>query len=288
MTVTNDVIRIKCYPKVNLGLRIYPVTNSGYHPLESIFLIAEGELHDTIEIRPSDQTSVEVLQSSIPQSDNIVFKAIQALNEDGANLPLQKIIIDKKIPIGGGLGGGSSNAGNFLRKFGSSLDNLSEIAFNLGADVPFFIQEKACMVSGFGEKLTPLNEALNIPAIIITFTQDCSTREIFQLFDTRLKKSWRFNYNKILKLLVDADPTIGNYIQNDLYDVVCDLYPKLGAKYLELAKLLSGNSFYYDMSGSGSSFFALFQGQNQRDRLFTKLIDNGFKAYQTQIKSIQS
>lgn len=264
---------------------MHPVTESGYHPIKSIFLRAEGKLHDTIEVFPSNQTSVKVLQSPIKQSENIVFKAIQALQKNGINLPHQKIIIDKKIPMGGGLGGGSSNAGNFLKKFGNNSSSIHEIAFQLGADVPFFLQESACMVSGFGEKIIPIDNTLCIPAIIVTFRQNCSTGCIFKLYDTIAKKSWKFDYTKAIELLINSDPKLLDYLQNDLYDTVCQLYPELGSRYLELERLLSGHSFYYSMSGSGSSFFALFEDQERRDTTFTKITKNGFKAYQTLIKS---
>ena len=176
-------MNLTCYPKINLGLRVHPVDKHGYHPIQSIFLYAVGELKDEIKVSNYHCTDVSVPGHEITNTENLVYKAHLALLKNGVKLNKQKIIIEKKIPTGAGLGGGSSNAGVYLRTFGSELKHLDKIAKNIGADIPFFLQNKACLVSGHGEILEPLENKFKIPAIIVTPSIHCETKSIFKVFD---------------------------------------------------------------------------------------------------------
>lgn len=285
MNSNPELIELKCYPKINIGLKVHAPTITGYHPLKSLFFYAVGELHDSIRIESADHTSICVPGYQISQTENLVYKAHLKLKNLGVLSDFQKINIEKKIPLGAGLGGGSSNAGNYLKYFGKQLSDLTEIASQLGADVPFFTQNEACLVTGFGERLQILRHNLKIPALIITNDEHCCTAKIFNVFDSSKIKQWNFDPDRILQMLHTADSALQDLIQNDLELSAIQTYPRLDDIYKELRKELFNDSFFSGMSGSGSSFFALFDSNHKRDSSYKTLTSLGFKAYQTEIRS---
>ena len=280
-----QIMNLTCYPKINLGLKVHPLDEFGYHPIQSLFFYAVGEVKDEIQISSNDSTAIDIPGFEISQTDNIVYKAYLALLNNKVNLHNHLIKIEKKIPTGAGLGGGSSNAGVYLKTFGKELSKLSDIARNLGADVPFFLQNKACFVSGHGEILEPLSEKIKIPALLITPKIHSNTGSIFRIFDELPQSNWTYDPDAILHYLKSADCKLHDILHNDLELAACKANPKLALVYSELRKILSNRSFYCGMSGSGSAFFALFKTRMLAKTIAPKLQILGYPVHETTLCS---
>lgn len=160
-------IASKSYAKINLFLEITGKRPDGYHDLESVFL--EIDLADTLEadIRDDGEIRMTCDDASIPVDDtNLVIRAAKLLRAETGSQAGIFFNLHKKIPAGGGLGGGSSNAAtalilaNQLWRIGLSRNELAKLAEKIGSDVPFFLHGGLCLCEGRGEKVTPLT-ALN-------------------------------------------------------------------------------------------------------------------------------
>lgn len=154
--------RIASPAKLNLFLHIVGRLDNGYHQLQSVFQLID--LYDWLEFQLTAQDEIQLFGlESIDTKQNLIFKAAEYL------MPYRKIHlgvhihIEKNIPMGAGLGGGSSNAAttllvlNKLWQCGLSIEQLAQIAAKLGADVPFFIYGKNAWAEGIGDRLTPID-----------------------------------------------------------------------------------------------------------------------------------
>ena len=153
-----------CAPaKINLFLHITGQRSDGYHNLQTAFQLLD--FGDQIELELTNGTDIKLINPlpDIDNRDNLVIRAAQLL-QNHANRPLSgvEIKLEKRIPIGGGLGGGSSNAAstilglNQLWDLQLSLKQLAELGLRLGADIPVFIYGKSSFAEGVGEQLQPL------------------------------------------------------------------------------------------------------------------------------------
>ena len=163
------------YAKVNLGLKIINQRPDKYHNICSIFI--QINLHDKLHFIPNKNFEIESQGIEVPLGQkNIIFKVVQILNEEFSINIKHKIIIDKNIPIGGGLGGGSSNAATALKVLANLYDlNISyndyiKLANKLGIDVSFFINGGVKLIEGTGNIIKKINApALENKKNIISF-----------------------------------------------------------------------------------------------------------------------
>ena len=148
--------------KLNLFLHIVGQRSDGYHELETMFQFLD--YGDTLAIKINDSQKITLLTpiSGVAEQDNLIFKAAVLLQQKTSCTLGAEIKITKILPMGGGLGGGSSNAAtvlmalNTLWKTKLSVDELAKIGLSLGADVPIFIHGFSAFAQGIGEKLTPV------------------------------------------------------------------------------------------------------------------------------------
>lgn len=249
---------IKAHAKVNIFLKITGYEN-GYHTLLSRFMRID-ELYDTISLIPGtfDGFTLEGC-GEIPLESNTIYKAYQALLEPFPKLEAffktHKVVVEKRIPSQAGLGGGSSDAGAFMRLINAlsehpvSRDALAKLGSTIGADVPFFIYNyPSANVRGFGEIVEPFHEK---PLKLELFTPEkigCDTAKVYQTYHKYLLRTldpssffgWE-NMDSATLLKLINDPVVLN-----------DLYPAALAAYPELEKLDVKGWFF---SGSGSTFF---------------------------------
>jgi 4-diphosphocytidyl-2-C-methyl-D-erythritol kinase len=252
------MITIKAYAKVNIFLKITGYEN-GYHTLISRFMKVE-DLYDTISLVPEtcEDFTLEGC-NDIPLESNTIYKAYRALLTPFPKLEdffkTHKVVVEKCIPSQAGLGGGSSDAGAFLRLINTlaqnplSTDELAKIGSTIGADVPFFVYNyPSANVRGFGEIVEPFHEA---PLKLELFTPEnigCDTAEVYKTYHQYLLRTldlssfvgWE-NMDSTTLLKLVNDPIVLN-----------DLYPAALATYPELEKLDMKGWFF---SGSGSTFF---------------------------------
>ena len=247
--------------KINIFLKIEGRDKaSGMHFLRSLF--APIDICDKLEIEESSSFSVATngIAEEIPTEKNIVFKAYSALRTYiGKELPEFSVKIEKSIPTGAGLGGGSSNAAAFLKfvnekcKLDLSLTQLIEIASEIGSDVPFFILGKPAIVSGTGEKI----ETVELPEsgkffVLVNPEIHVDTKLAYSLFDktypdcgTSNRVPENFSWKK-------------EHIFNDFEEIVFSEFPAIAEVKTELETLGAHKVF---MSGSGSTLVAMTENE---------------------------
>ena len=233
--------------KLNLFLKIINKRKDGYHNLQSIFQLIDLQDNIFIKIRHED-TQININNSSLlikPEND-LAFKAAQSILSNrqlGAD-----IFINKKIPLGAGLGGGSSNAAtvimaiNKLAKFNLSKTDLIKSSLKLGADIPFFINGVNAWVEGIGELLYDI-KIPNSTYVVMVPNLSINTKTIFSGFKLT-------NSPIPLKIASSFNAVKHDFVKNDLEETVIKKYKKM----TELLRWMScfGNA---KMSGTGSSIF---------------------------------
>ena len=248
---------IKAHAKINTFLKITGHKN-GYHTLLSRF-IKVPHLYDTISFIPQECKNFTIEGcENVPIESNTIYKSFKAMNIKTDFFKHHKVVIEKKIPSGAGLGGGSSDAGAFMRLFNNTckldIDNptLAKIGSTVGADIPFFVYNyNSANVSGFGEIVEPFEDD---PFEIELYTPNihCDTPLVYKTFKQHLLKdidlnsfkNWENMTTKKVLSKVDAIEA------NDLYKASLIAYPQLANKAKE--------GWYF--SGSGSTFFNTIVG----------------------------
>jgi len=254
----------KSHAKVNIFLKMMG-TRGSYHELTSRFVRVES-LFDTLTFVKKEHANNDfelIGQFSCDLEKNSIYKVFLLLLEEDYNPKLQsffheyKIVVDKNIPEFAGLGGGSSNAGTFLRltnetlNLGHTKEKLASIGAKIGADVPFFVYDyPSANVSGIGEVVTLFDEE---PLQIETSTPNilCDTGKVYTRFrshylkDIDIKSAKRLQEQTSKELLQKYD----THFLNDLFAPAVELYPALEAYH--------HNNFF---SGSGSTFFKVSHG----------------------------
>lgn len=246
----------KSYAKVNIFLKIAG-KRGNYHELVSRFVRVQN-LYDIIDFSEGKFDKFTLIgKFACETRKNTIFKAYEKLKEISTKVEEyfknHCVIVDKRIPEFAGLGGGSSNAATFmimvneLCKLNLSKDELSNIAIEIGADVPFFIYEyNSANVSGIGEIVEKFDEEI-LDIEVITPKIECNTGEIFKEFRENFYKEIR-KENREKYFAMSSKEILENFDikgANDLFEPAVNVYPSLNDYNKE--------NFYF--SGSGSSFF---------------------------------
>jgi 4-diphosphocytidyl-2-C-methyl-D-erythritol kinase len=177
-------------PKVNLTLKVLGRRADGYHELESLVVFASG-IADTLTLTPGAPVEVRVSGpfAAAIIGQNLVERALDRLGAIEPRLVLGSIDLQKNVPVGAGLGGGSSDAAAVLRLARRANPDLAEtvdwhaVAAGLGADVPVCLDDRAALVRGIGENLTPLPELPRLPAVLVNALSEvpaAKTAEVFR------------------------------------------------------------------------------------------------------------
>lgn len=245
--------------KINLWLKITGRRSDGYHLLHSLF--APIDLCDEMNFQQAPRD--EILFSTGPIENSTVEKALKGFRKLVPKTPPLKIEIQKVIPMGGGLGGGSSNAATTLiylqNTYGTpeSKSALFELALKIGADVPFFLLGSAAIVSGIGEILEPV--ALK-PLNLVVCRPDfgVNTKEAYGWFDESKSLTHHNNLVKSTGQIAVAGlaaQQIVDFLHNDLENCVQARHPEIAAMKEALRRRGALGSL---MSGSGSSVFGIY------------------------------
>lgn len=263
-------LTIPSYAKINLGLQIVGKRSDGYHDLETIF--QQISLRDTIAIElasPNKELGIR-LSSNIPglpvDSSNLAVRAAELFCEKAGCALSIKIDLQKTIPIGAGLGGGSSNAATVLlglnRLLGCPLAEaeLHSCAVRLGADVPFFLRGGVAVATGIGDVLKSLAYTPNYHIVIVAPGIAISTKWAYTNLKIRLTNTK--NNLKLSHFLLQ---------QSDLSDwpesLLNDFEPLVFGKYKEIQairdKLYLVGANYASLSGSGSAVYGIFDREEK-------------------------
>ena len=240
--------------KINLGLNIISKNNTGYHNLESCF--CPISLYDIIEIKKANISSFKTSGIKIPgkSGENIIFKIVKEIKEKVKPLD---IFLHKNIPLGSGLGGGSSNATYFLLKINKLLNlkiknnELFSIAEKVGSDCPFFINNEISYVKGTGNIIEKINIDINNKKVILIIPNlSISTEEAFQNISINKPK---YSIKKILEN--ESIEKWKKYIFNDFENYTLSKY-KFLKKIKE--KLYNNGALFSSLSGTGSAIYGIF------------------------------
>lgn len=263
--------------KVNLFLHVTGRRDNGYHDLESLVSFVTG-VHDTLTYMPEYDGDFQIkvkgpFAKHIPiTAENIVFKTLSSLC-DAIGIPLKgHMIIDKHIPVGAGLGGGSSDAAAALRIFQSYFDIqdqalLYQIAEQVGADVPVCLFGKTAYISGIGEKIEKVFGSPPCPIILVKPKASLKTVDIFNAFQGRFAST---NPSPI-----KPPSDVISYIKwldeftNSLQETAENLCPEIHPILQHLMQC--SGCHLARMTGSGPTCFALFDTMTQAENAAHKM-----------------
>ena len=245
--------------KLNLSLLVEPPKADGYHPINS--LVQTIEWCDRLEVEEAEDDDFTVVGDKLDPKDNLVRKAVEAARRLRPVPPLS-IHMKKRIPIGAGLGGGSSDAAATLVaafSFGAATDaEIAETASSLGADVPLFLVGGTILMSGYGEVIEtqPALDGLAVAVAVPDFS--LSTAEVYRRWDELEGPT-----GETASLISLPPPLRGPMpIRNDLTPAAMDLEPALGDFMADLRGLWGSAVL---MTGSGSACFGFFPDQGEAD-----------------------
>lgn len=243
--------------KLNLFLHVTGRRADGYHELESLFALVDLADRVTIAVRDDGAIVRDGDVPGVPAESDLALAAARAL-QSATGTPLGATIrVDKRIPMGAGLGGGSSDAAsvllalNRLWRVRVGREELAAIGATLGADVPFFVRGRAALARGIGERLTPVSLP-RLHVVLVRPDAHCDTGTIFR--DPHLTRS-----TPSAKMEVFSE----SYGRNDLAAVAAARFPAVG----EALRALGALAPQARMTGSGACVFAAFASGTEAERV---------------------
>jgi len=253
--------------KINLHLHVGGRRNDGFHELVSLLHMVA--LQDDIVIRSLKEPGVCRIDGNFPfpQKDNIITKAVRALwDHTGVHQGVQ-IGVKKRIPMGAGLGGGSSDAAAVLRGmntlfYGLKREELEKISASIGSDVPFFLSSTVALVEGRGELVTPVSPRRDLLYGVICYPEvHIDTGSAYKWYDEAV--------NTIDEKPLEPDSVVADFrnrrpeawkYYNSFYSVLSERYPVLDKI---RASLFKEGALFAQLTGSGSAVFGLFQNETE-------------------------
>jgi 4-diphosphocytidyl-2-C-methyl-D-erythritol kinase len=262
--MSTPILKLPAPAKINHFLHICGRRDDGYHNLQTAFQFLEIADELSFELRNDTKIQLVADDNTIPTKNNLVFKAALALQQFSNTTLGATIYIKKRLPMGAGLGGGSSDAAttlvglNKLWQLGLDTENLQAIGLRLGADVPIFIHGHSAWAEGIGEQLQNIDldekwYLLLMPPCHV------STAEIFSHSDLTRD-------SKMVKIAAFLEQGNRANFRNDCESLVRKLYPEVD----EALNVLSnfGNA---RMTGTGACVFASFDSPNEAERVGKKM-----------------
>jgi 4-diphosphocytidyl-2-C-methyl-D-erythritol kinase len=265
--------RVRAFAKLNLDLRVLYKRPDGYHELRSIFQTISLADEIRIRVRASRRTEIK-MAGNVDIPDNLIVRAARVCLEEMRVTAAVDFELDKRIPMGAGLGGGSSDAAAVLLALPAltgkrvGLERLMHLAAQLGSDVPFFLLGGTAAVLGRGEELYPVQDLRAPHVLVVSPDVHVSTPDAYRALSTKLTaQSVEAKRAAFQAQLWTGDVTAAT---NDFEKVVFEQHPRL--KNIRQRLLRAGASLAM-MTGSGSSLFGIFPGKGEVDaaaRLFPK------------------
>ncbi|EFH72612.1 4-diphosphocytidyl-2-C-methyl-D-erythritol kinase [Vibrio cholerae RC385] len=249
--------------KLNLFLYITGRRANGYHDLQTLFQFLDHGDELTITANNSGNITLSPALADVALKDNLIYKAAMALKNAAQSSLGADIQLHKVLPMGGGIGGGSSNAAttlvalNYLWQTGLSDDQLAEIGLALGADVPVFTRGFAAFAEGVGEELSAV-EPEEKWYLVVRPAVSIATKDIFthpQLMRNTPKR--------------DLASLLATPYENDCEKIVRSLYPEVDKQLSWLLQYAPSR-----LTGTGSCVFAEFSSRKDAQAVFAQLSDN--------------
>lgn len=279
---------VKCPAKINLSLDVIRKREDGYHELR--MLMQTIGLYDTVSIEASSSStlSIEILSDSlaVPCDDtNTCYKAAELFyNKLGAKRRV-RIFIQKNIPQGAGMAGGSADAAGVLRGLNSLEENpfdndiLMKLGKKVGADVPFCINGGCCLCEGIGERLTFVKPLRN--AFLVVAKPNFSISTVWAYKNLRLtEESVHPDTDKLIKALKNGNIAEFKYFSGNTLEAVAAEAHKEIYEYKKI--MYAFGAAFSMMTGSGAAVYGIFEGENEAEKAkkyFENITDEVYKIY---------
>jgi 4-diphosphocytidyl-2-C-methyl-D-erythritol kinase len=244
-------MRLAAHAKINWSLRVTGKRSDGFHDIETLFQTIS--LHDVITIEPdAPELSLTCSDPAIPVDEtNLVLRAARV-----AGLQRGRIHLEKRIPAGGGLGGGSSDAAAML----TFLDEFDlDVALSLGSDVPFFIHGGTQYATGRGEVLTPMRSVAPVPLLLLIPEERVLTAQAYGMLR---RFSPPLGIDRYRTMIADDLLDHATELTNDFEEAIFAKLPQLRAL---KTRLYENGAAWAGMSGSGSTIVGAFRSPADRD-----------------------
>jgi 4-diphosphocytidyl-2-C-methyl-D-erythritol kinase len=260
--------------KINLFLRVTGRRGDGYHELDSIFLPLSLADEIRLEVRAADEPSVTV-NCNLPElaRNNLAATAARAFMSEFDLVAGVSIDLEKRIPVGAGLGGGSSDAATVLCMMAAAAQltdedvagRLHRVALSLGADVPFFLDPRPSRITGIGERIVEIAGLPPIPIVIAVPPFEVSTAAIFRALEAG---GWSGPAPAEHLDAIMRGKIANQHLVNDLAPVAIAQFPEIR----RLKGLLEDSGARAaQMSGSGGAVFGLFDSIDEAESAAIKI-----------------
>lgn len=276
-------ISVSAPAKINVGLKVLPVRNDGFHSIESIFQTIG--LYDELTVKLIDgfgRCEVSCADIVLPKK-NTIESAYKAFSEVYGKIKSVSVFLKKGIPSGGGLGGGSSDAAAFVRVLEKLNDvklsdnELDSIAAKVGSDVFFFLRAAngAAIVTGRGEIVRHIKRRNDLTFLLVFPHVSSSTKEAYDLIDEFYSSGCSMVFPEVARLEEIYNSPLNKWtFKNSFTAVLESKYAEIGNALTELSNV---NAPYCEMSGSGSTLFGVFYSVGEAQAAAEKLKADGFK-----------
>ena len=276
---------VEANAKVNFTLEVFGKRADGYHALRSV--VMPISLSDTLDIEVTDDGSIT---SDTGYDDDLCIKAARILKSSVSSLSSSigaTIHVMKRIPAGGGLGGGSADAAAVLRalnelwKVGLSREELAEIGAQVGSDVPALVMGGPVVMTGRGEKVAPIEQSNNrtIHLVLVNPGVCSSTKEVYAACEARPLDGANATMKLVEALETGDVREIAAALMNDLQAPAVKQHPEIADA---LVSLKTAGVVGAMMSGSGSSVFGLVENEVEARRISSEMNAHGYKAWAVQ------
>jgi 4-diphosphocytidyl-2-C-methyl-D-erythritol kinase len=262
-------ITLKSYGKINLFLHILGKRPDGFHELYTLF--SKIGLFDTLKIEKAEKQEIICNKPDIPTDETNIINKVQKILEDDFGVTQKfRITLDKNIPDGGGLGGGSSNAASYLNGvcslLGIDMDMQIriDIMARVGSDTAFFLFDEPMIGEGRGEVLTPYGKLAECSVVLVNPTIHVSTAAVFS--SENLKLTERAEVNRMRHASAYED--YAEILFNGLEEAVFAEYPAV-KKAKDL--ILNSGADFAMMSGSGATVFGIFKDDQSAEKAIQKM-----------------
>ncbi|MGL4986002.1 MAG: 4-(cytidine 5'-diphospho)-2-C-methyl-D-erythritol kinase [Treponemataceae bacterium] len=270
------MLQIKAPAKLNLHLRVFPKDSTGFHPIESIF--HPIDLCDDIVISQIEgkNTCKILCEQMILPDQNTITKAYSLFCQETGITQSIQIDLTKKIMVGAGLGGGSSDGASVLMGLDAFFEaklsekKMYEIAGKIGSDVPFFLCKNSALVEGYGERLTPIKMRRDLYFLIIFPSVFSATPQAYQLLDNWMKihsDTTQWPSREDLKKNYFEIPEKWQFT-NSFTDPLCDFYSIIRKAICDIKDC---GASYANLTGSGSAVFGVFSSFSDANTAYQAL-----------------
>jgi 4-diphosphocytidyl-2-C-methyl-D-erythritol kinase len=270
---------IAAHAKINLGLEILGRRDDGFHEIRSVF--ARLDLHDTLTIRPAAELGVRWPTGMLMPSDDLIRRAATLLCEATGTLLGARITLEKNIPVAGGLGGGSSDAGaalhalNEIWQTGLGARELSQLGAQLSSDIPAFFHSSPALVRGRGEIVEPLQANAEAWVVLVAPNWDLAnkTATLYRaLTPDHFSDGWR---TQAIADLIRSGSLQSAELTNTFEAVIDQVFPLWSGT---RARLEAASGVRFWLTGAGPSMYALLSTPDAAREAFEAIAPVGIPA----------